>query len=85
MSKKAIWSVLVANDSYPSLATFYDHVRRAGLEKVLAGYLIDRHVETVGRILRLHDSNLDSLVRELEAAAAQLTKQQHHVRRELFA
>jgi hypothetical protein len=74
MSKKAAWSALTGDGTdYPQLSTFYDHVRRGGLEDVLNGYLRYESAHVVSRILDLDDSGLSSRVqriRELKDRAA---------------
>lgn len=84
MSKREIWTELT-NDgrNYPSLATFYSHVRQLGLEKVLNRYLVYREVETVGRVLKFSASELDSITKHLRALEQAIEKKSTEVHRQL--
>ena len=84
MSKRAIWNELTNEGrNYPSLATFYSHARHWGLEKVLNRYLVYREVETVGRVLKLGSSELDSITKELRALELAINTKTLEVRQQL--
>lgn len=51
-SKKSIWQELTDGGTcYPSLATFYSHVRQSGLTNVLEQYFDYGYLQTVIRVL----------------------------------
>src|SRR5260221_300812 len=84
-NKKAVWCALTREgDSYPSLDTFYDHVRRGGLARVLMGYLTDRHADIVVRVLRLKDEKLDAMAEQIQATLAKMQKKETELRSALF-
>lgn len=69
--KSDIWRELTKNgDEYPSLGTFYSHVRASGLSSVLARYLEHSGASTVIRVLSLEDQKL----RSMRAAIAKLKR-----------
>jgi hypothetical protein len=78
-TKKAIWSELTgAGRIYPSLATFYSHIRYLGLEKVLSRYLDHRELDTIRRVLAIKDSALNtaaSRIQDLKRQAEKLHRQ----------
>lgn len=64
--KKATWTELTeAGNHYPSLPTFYAHIRHWGVQRLLDEYLTYRKVETVVRVLGLRDTQLMSMVQKV--------------------
>ncbi len=82
-AKKAIWSELTEGGKhYPSLATFYAHVRESGIDRVLARYF-DRHeLPTVVRILGPGASELAAQIAQIERLEAELDEQRSLARRQ---
>jgi len=74
-TKKQIWEDLVADGrTYPSLGTFYKHVRHGGLDRELSWYLRFEEAETVLRVLKRSDPQLAALLSD-----AKRCKQELHV------
>lgn len=66
-TKKTVWRELTEHGKhYPSLGTFYVHVRDADLARVLKRYLEPRDLPTVVRILGLSGSELAMRIAEAE-------------------
>ena len=69
-AKKAIWRELTDDGKdYPSLGTFYLHVRQSSLQSTLTRYFDYQNLSTVIRVLHLTGSELQlrlERVRELE-------------------
>ncbi len=71
-TKKAVWRELVADGrDYPSLATFYTHVRQDGLSKTLLRYVRHGEVATLQRILGVADEQLSLASTRLSQAESQ--------------
>jgi hypothetical protein len=70
-SKKAVWRELTEDGmQYPSLPTFYTHVRQSSLQRVLTRYFEYDELSTVERVLGLDNTELPvrrNQVAELEA------------------
>jgi len=72
-TKKQIWEDLVADGrTYPSLGTFYKHVRHAGLDRELSWYLRFEEAETVLRVLKRSDSQLATLLSDAKRCEQEL-------------
>lgn len=72
MSKKSIWCELTRKGSeYPSLSTFYSHVRHSGLTDRLDEYFEFHRIRAVIRILGLDDNRLNGMIRRVEELARQ--------------
>lgn len=83
-TRRAIWTELAEDGrKYPSLATFYFHVRSSGLEKVLNEYLAYREVETVRRILNLDDSRLGSTIKGIQDLEHAIKRKEREVRQQM--
>jgi hypothetical protein len=62
-----VWAALTEDGSrYPSLSTFYSHVRNQSLRSVLDGYFERHSVTTVIRILGLTDAILNEMLSKSE-------------------
>jgi len=67
-TKKATWSELTENGKrYPSLSTFYTHVRESSLDDVLEGYFRYPSLQTVIRVLKVRDSDFHAKLAEIGA------------------
>jgi hypothetical protein len=65
-TKKAVWCELTEDGKhYPSLPTFYAHVREFGLNRVLAAYFEHNYLPTVVRVLQLSGSELESRMKQV--------------------
>ncbi|WP_145956177.1 hypothetical protein [Burkholderia pseudomallei] len=65
-SKKGIWQELTdGGKCYPSLATFYSHVRQSSVSKVLEQYFDYSYLPTVLRVLELAGSELQSRIEQV--------------------
>lgn len=85
-TKKAVWSELTQNGrTYPSLTTFYSHIRDSGLEYVLKGYLQYRETETIIRVLELDDIDLTSMIEMIQKLEQATEQKEQHVRQEAVA
>lgn len=73
MSRKNVWLILTENGKhYPSLSTFYNHIRHSGIIKKLNDYLRYDDLEIILRILKINDEELESrakTIRDLERLA----------------
>ena len=84
--KKAIWSELTQDGrTYPSLSTFYSHVRNSGLARALEEYLAYREVETVIRVLGLNDAELSSMIERIQELEQATELKEQYVRQKAFA
>lgn len=84
--KKAIWSELTQDgQTYPSLSTFYSHVRNSGLARVLEEYLAYREVETVIRVLELNDAELASMIERIQELEQATEQKERYVRQKAVA
>jgi hypothetical protein len=80
-SKKAIWRELTEDGrQYPSLSTFYSHVRHSGLSRVLDGYFHFHNIQTVINLLGLEDEQLDTKIKCIEQLEQQQELQTQHIR-----
>jgi hypothetical protein len=80
-AKKAIWRELTEDGKrYPSLPTFYLHVRESSLEKQLARYFEFPELPTVARILQVGSSELQSRIEKVQAMERTLEEWQSHAR-----
>jgi len=80
-AKKAIWRELTEDGrQYPSLPTFYLHVRESSLEKQLARYLEYPQLPTVARILQVSSSELHSRIEKVQALERALEEKQSNAR-----
>ncbi len=85
-TKKAIWSELTQNGrTYPSLSTFYTHIRNSGLERVLEGYLDYREAGTVIRILELSDVQLTSIIEKVRELEQMIEQKEQYARQQAVA
>lgn len=65
-SRKEIWNEVTAGGTtYPSLGTFYSHVRHSGLGQVLLGYLDVRYLPLVEKLLKLERNPLSGVAMEI--------------------
>ena len=62
-SKKQVWELITGGTGYPSLGTFYQHVRKEGLEKYLARWLRDHVTETLDKI-GVRDEEISTILDE---------------------
>ncbi len=84
-AKKTIWSELTEDGKcYPSLGTFYAHVRDSGLDRVLARYFDRRELLTVIRILGPSASVLAERMAEVERLERDLDTRSSWARRQAF-
>lgn len=84
-TKKAIWRELTDDGSdYPSLSTFYDHVRRSGLDQILGSYLTYSHIKTLIRILQPKDTKLSAQVKAVKRLKRSLEEKSVRARQESF-
>lgn len=84
--KKAIWSELTQDGrTYPSLSTFYSHIRNSGLVRVLEEYLAYREAETVIRVLELNDVGLSSIIERIQELEQATKQKEQHVRQKAVA
>jgi hypothetical protein len=60
-SKKAAWQILTAHQKYPSLGTFYQHVRETGLDHYLR-WRFAGDFEMALKALKIRDSEIDELI-----------------------
>ena len=82
-TKKAIWSELTEDGKhYPSLGTFYAHVRDSGIDRVLARYFERRELPTVARILGPGASELAAQIADIEGLERELDQQRSQARRQ---
>ncbi|MBN3738151.1 MULTISPECIES: hypothetical protein [Burkholderia] len=80
-SKKSIWQELTDGGTcYPSLATFYSHVRQSGLTNVLEQYFDYGYLQTVIRVLELTGSDLHSRLNRVEELERQFEEHRRHAR-----
>jgi hypothetical protein len=81
-AKKAIWRELTEDGKrYPSLPTFYLHVRESSLEKQLARYFEYPELPTVARILQVVSYELHSRIEKVQAMERTLEDRQTLARR----
>jgi hypothetical protein len=84
--KKEIWKALTnGGQGYPSLATFYSHVRCLGMEGVLNRYVESRHIETLIRVLKIKDALVSSAIMEIEKLKRGVVATEKRVRQKLRA
>jgi hypothetical protein len=84
-TKKAAWRELTDDGkSYPSLPTFYTHIRESSLEQVLERYFECGELPTVVRILRLNGSDLETSLTRVQRLEEELKRKDHHAREEAF-
>lgn len=82
-AKKAIWRELTEDgEHYPSLGTFYAHVRDSGMDRVLARYLDRRELATVVRILGPAAAALTARISEVERLEEALDQRRSEARRQ---
>jgi hypothetical protein len=85
-TKKAIWAELTQSGGYyPSLSTFYSHVRHIGLPQVLNGYFHFHEIWTVIRVLGLCDDRLNAMIHDIETLERQSEQQENNIRKQAFA
>ena len=60
-SKKAAWLIYTRGQGYPSLATFYDHVRPDGLTRYMTSRF-DHDLEKVLQVLGVVDADVQALL-----------------------
>ena len=85
-TRKAIWTQLTQDGrNYPSLSTFYSHIRHSGLENVLKGYLHYGEAGTVIRILKLKDVELTSRIKKIQGLEQATEKKERHVCKQAVA
>lgn len=85
-AKKTIWSELTEDGKcYPSLGTFYTHVRDSGLDRVLARYFDRRELSTVIRILGPSASTLGERMAEVERLERELDARSSCARQQAFS
>ena len=84
-AKKAIWRELTEEGKhYPSLSTFYLHVRESSMEQQLARYFDYRELPTVVRVLQLNASELQSRIEQVRELERMLDEKHIHARRQAF-
>ena len=84
-AKKAIWRELTEDGKhYPSLPTFYLHVRESSLERQLARYFDYRELPTVVRVLQLSASELHSRVEQVRELEHMLEESHSNARQQAF-
>ena len=84
-AKKAIWRELTEDGRhYPSLPTFYLHVRESSLELQLARYFDYRELPTVVRVLQLSASELHSRIEQVRELERMLEEKHSHARHQAF-
>ena len=80
-TKKAIWRELTQDGArYPSLPTFYLHIRESNLEQQLARYFDYREIATVIRILQLNHPEIDRQVELIQTLERVLEAKKNHAR-----
>lgn len=85
-TKKAIWCELTQDGrTYPSLSTFYSHIRNSGLDSVFKGYLDYREAGTVIRILELNDVKLTSIIEMVRELEQMIEQKEQYTRQQAVA
>lgn len=84
-SKKSIWGELTENGKhYPSLNTFYQHIRDSSLQQVLDRYFEWPSLPTIVRVLQLCGCELQSRIEEAQKIERLLEEQDGAVRTKAF-
>jgi hypothetical protein len=85
-TKKETWTTLTRQGrEYPSLSTFYSHVRSFGLAEVLIRYLSYPDIDTMTRILCPNDVKLMSMIGAIQELEQESLRKERHVRKQLVA
>ena len=85
-TKKTIWEELTQNGShYPSLPTFYNHVRHSVVQNMLNSYLEHHNVGIVIRVLGLDDRKLTSVMQGIQDLEKAAENKERHVRQQTCA
>jgi hypothetical protein len=85
-TKKAVWRELAEDGKhYPSLPTFYTHVRQSGLQEELERYFEWPKLSTVVRILQLRGSELQARIGQVQELERLLEEKQSHARKQAVA
>ncbi|MDD4959372.1 MAG: hypothetical protein PHS51_08480 [Gallionella sp.] len=83
--KKTVWRELTEDGKcYPSLSTFYLHIRESSLEQQLARYFNYRELPTLVRVLKLNASELYSRIEQVHELEHLLEERHSNARQQGF-